>query len=360
MALHSEIKERISHLHPETGWVVDSPGDVPGARIRVRSEAKIDTNVLITNEMFAPNYRGGWNNITGMQESELQGFERGYVFTVKSRQTPQGTFWRIEPMRYVDSGVVERFLVGLTVCDAETLQPIAVELIADAFSLPHEQYGVFASRVAQANGQLVEAQADTQAMAAKYTQLTNLISEMERLCVMSRGVIDQIAGGVTTQAPDINDRSAQMRQLRQRGIDLAKEIKAEHVNVEKSGASLEFVAWSQKLVEATETAVTILDRLHQEHHSYENQALERIKSNITIAGPDTGPLSVRYLMIPVFEYFTRLGYDCRLVENGINLTLGEHVVELTASPRIVTVGRGGQDLGAASGSPAATRGEREL
>lgn len=355
MGLHIKEDRSVKYYSQDHGW---SDHETSDTKLRLVSVSRAQHQSYVDNQMSRPNPRGGWTEVTGEEEYRLQGYERGYVFQIKPRRGAQGTFAEIHPMRYVDDEMVAELLQGLKLHDAD-LREVDPALITTVFCLTGADMQVFSQRVQQFGGTITEAQADVHGMYNAAQRMYAIAHEMNELCRTSRAVIEQVAQGVNTEAPSISDRCRTAQSLRDQATELLKDIRDEYVALERSGEQAEALAYGQKYVENSEKWMTHIDRLHQEHKSYEVQAVQRIKDSITLPAPDAGSASRRYLMMPLVNYYTQQGYDARITEEGMVLRLGEFVVELTDRPRIISP-ETQQQADVSFGRGEVQRGQREL
>lgn len=332
--MSSAVSEKrvVRYYSQDHGWSENEHSDT---KFRMVSVCRERHHALVENQLWAPNPRGGWTEVTGDDEARLQGFERGFVFETKPRRSEAGTFLEIRPMRYLDSDMVQHLLQGIQLFDAD-LRPAEPAVLNEVFCLGTAEAQTFMARVHQLGGQITEAQADVQGMYAKASRIHAISTELAELCRMSRAVIDQVASGVHTEAPSISERCRAAAMLREQAVELLKDLRDEYAMLERNADQLELRAHGQAYIENSETWVTHIERLAQEHKSYEVQAVQRIKANISLPVPDAGSASRRYLMMPLVQYYTNAGYDARLTEEGMILRLGDHVIELTDRPRIIS------------------------
>jgi hypothetical protein len=353
-------KRRTLFLDPRLGWTEQ---ETPDARLRLQSLWRSQSSVYVENKLQALYDRGGWNDVGPSQLPTLGGQEQGLVFTTKPRQGDTQAFVEVTCVRFVDEHMQEMLLDGLTLYDTDLRPLSAAKMAADRFCLPSTQIETFTARVRARNGQLSEGTADLQAMYHKAAvRMPQIVQELERLCEMSRAVIDQVAEGrVQTEVPSISERCRSTHQLREQAAAIVTELRDEHMTLERNVGQVEFQGHAAAYVAHAEEWMQRVEQLHREHTSYEVQARMRIQESLsqTLQGAESPATTRRYLLMPVVEYYTEMGYDCRLTNDGMKIVIGETTVELSERPTV----RSPDQQSAAeqmTGRQTAERGQRQL
>lgn len=335
MARHQEPDNRQSKFFSlRHGWVDKLTDDT---KIKMDSVARKSWDVIVENQLWVPNPRGGWAEVPASSEAQLGPVERGLIFQQRSRRTPEGHFVEFTSLRYLDPHMVDTLFEGLATFDFD-LKPLANPTLAiNHFCLGNRDAELFMNRVQSIGGQIAEAHVDLAGMERLVLRLSEIGRAMGQMCEESRAIIDQIRDqGIKTEAQSISDRVRDAARLRSEAVELRKEIQSEYTALEDSEDRVAAQGKGYAFVQAAEQWIQHIDMLHAEHRQYEVQAIELIKKDVHVTGPDSSTVSRRYLLMDVVEYYTRMGFDARMIDGGMVLRIDDHVVELTDQPRVIT------------------------
>lgn len=329
-------KRQVLFLDPRLGW---TETETPEARLRMRSKWRSQASVFVENELQVQYERGGWNDVSSAQLAQMTGHDQGWSFTMRPRQGETQPFVEITSARYVDAAMAEALLRGIELFDAD-LKPLgSPQLAADRFCIPSVQAQTFIDRVKSRNGSVSEAQADLHDMHHKATaRMPQIAQELEALCKASREVIDQVAGGVQTEVPSIQERCRTAHQLREQATGLLAKLRDEQAAADRNAGQVEFQGHAAAYVQHAEQWMQRVEQLHREHMSYEVQAKMRAQASLSQSLPEVSSPSSqrRYLLMPVVEYYTDLGLDARLTKDGMVLAMDGVVIELGETPTVRT------------------------
>lgn len=338
--MHIDERREVWYFDPRVGgW---APQETPDAKYRLTCVARLSTQV--DNEFAARQARGGWEALPREQEIALPGVERGLIFTCKPRQSDQGSFLQVTSKRFVDKDMTKSLLEGLTLYDLDLAPYPDPEQAVNVFCLTHADAEIFKERVRARTGLLEEESADLQAMYHSVNRLVGVYRELERLCQMSRAVVDKmVEDGLVNEAPSISERSKSAHLIREQATQLVQGIRDEELALENAVGQVEQLAWAKACRERAEDLLTAIERLYREHKSYEIQAVSRLKDPLSEKLPmiDSPPAQRRFLMTAVAEYYADKGTDCRLTEDGMVVRVGDTVIEFGAN---ITVTRDGEHV----------------
>jgi hypothetical protein len=335
--MSSDVNERRStlFLDPVSGRWVETENE--NSRFKLSSLWRMPKpRGIVENQIYERFDRGGWQEMNPSSESQLSGAEQGYAFQSKPRVGDDGHYFEITSVRYVDQNM-KPLLEGIPILDTD-LKPLAggPMMAVNVFCIPGSQMPTFVQRVQERGGVINESQADLHVMYAKLQRLSDIATELESLCTQSRSVIDQVAEGVTTEVPSITERCKRAHSLREEASRINRSILEEGAAVNKHVGQVEAQAQAEAYSEHAARFLEHIEKLHREHTSYEAQAKLRTKQSIsqTLPGVDSPASTTRYLLMDVVEFYTELGYDCRLTADGMVLRLGDTIVELADKPSV--------------------------
>lgn len=354
-------KRRTLYWDPRAGVWTET--QTPDCKIRVQSLWRSQTDIHVENSLERSFERGGWPTLSASDRATLPAPEQGLVFTVKPRVGEAETYVEVTSILFIDDGLANTFLDGLTLYDVD-LQPLASATAAsDRFCLTTNHAEIFIQRVRSRGGQINEAQADLHLMYGKLTRLSQIAQELDRLVGMSRQVVDDVADKKPqTEVHTINERSAAAHRLREHATNILNQLRDEKAAADRQVGQIEQQGAAAAYVENAEQWMKRIEQLHREQISYEVQARARtqkaIAQQLTVA---EHPASTRInLFIPVVEYYTELGFDCRLTKDGMVIHVGDTTVELGEKP-IVSSASGAQTMAdPAVGRRTAERTQRDL
>lgn len=336
MATHLQKHHRVLYFNPRSGsW---SEQEVPDAKYRLSCSAAVEHYKVVENRLAIRNPRGGFDDLNPSEIERLPGDEQGFVFTVRPRQGKDRSFIEVRSARFIDDEFAENMLDGLSLHDLD-LKPVADHrAIVDAFCLPAEEREVLYKRIQARGGQVEEAQADLNNMYESLKRLKEHRGELERMCAISRQVIDQMAEGIGTEAPSISKRCVAARLIREQANKLVQQIQDEQLALEKEAGMVQQKAWARACLKRAQEFSVEIEKLYKEHRSYETQAIIRTQETLekSLPGAESPAATRRYMMIPLVEYYTDLGYDCRLTDDGMVLVLGDAIIELSDKPSVRT------------------------
>lgn len=362
MGFAENQRQRTMYWSRSAGW---TPDEVSDSEFQLVAAAVTEESSDVHNELRVREERGGWNPLSLDEEVRLPGVKRGLVFTCKPRRGDTQDFMEVVSFRFIDREMVTELLHGLHVFSVD-LEPMAnPEMAIDRFCIPLMEAATFTERVTALQGVVQEAQADLQAMHSQLVKLSELAEELKRLCAVSRGVIDKVAEGIQSEAPSINERSVTTHLIKEQAVEMVTQIRDELLTLEQKPGQVDQKAWAQACAQRAEEFLTLIAELHKEHKSYEVQAITRLEETFAKGLPSAEAPAVtrRVLLLPVVEFYTELGFDCRLTEQGMIAQAEDGtVVELTDRIRIV-----GADSGQAQsaervllGNRSAERTQRQL
>lgn len=334
----AEVNEerRTLFFDPQLGW---TEHETPDARLKISSLWRTpEVRTIVENQLYTRFDRGGWQDIGPNDEVQLPGRERGFEFECKPRMGEAGSFVEIHSVRFVDQGM-KPLLEGIPLFDLN-LKPIKPPMAVGAFCIPASHMPAFQQRVAEQGGRIQEGQAELQAMHAKLGRMSAISSELEVLCAESRAVIDQVAGGMATEVPSISERCTRANSLYGEAGRLNREIQEENMAAQQTQAALEAKAHAEAYADNSTQWMGRIERLHREHVSYETQAKLRTKQSISqsLPGVEFPASTARSMMVDVAEFYTEQGYDARLTNSGMVITLGDTIIELGEKPSVRQAG----------------------
>ena len=168
--------------------------------------------------------------------------------------------------------------------------------------------------------------------------MPQIAQELEVLCAQSREVIAQIAQGVQTEAPSVGERCQSAHRLREQAASIISELKDEQMAADRNPGQVEYQGHAAAYVQHAEAWMKTIEKLHKEHMSYEAQQKMRIQESLSksLPGAESPATTRRYLLSPVVEYYTEMGYDCQLTEEGMKIVVGDMTVELSDRPVVRT------------------------
>lgn len=351
---------RVLYLDPRLGW---TETETPDARMKMASLRRVQTTGIVENTIMRKVERGGWQELNPSDIAQLSGAEQGYQFELRPRQGKEGQFVEVTCARFVDPEMAKELLQGIPLYDLELNQKKSPTFAINQFCIPFTHSHTLTQRIQAKGGIITEGQADLQVMYGQLERIGQIVKDMEVLCSQSRAVIDRIVNqGVGTDAPEIDARCDQASLLREEAAKLLALMEDAKLSVAKNVGKTEAEAHANAYVEHAQQNMQIIEQLHRENMSYKVQARMRVEKSLSQSLPgftEGATVARRYLLMPVVEYYTDLGFDCRMIENGMILRIGDTVVELSDKPSIRGVG-GESTAEQVLGRQTAERTQREL
>lgn len=322
------------HFSPTESWVEAPrmPQDQP--KYRLTATANSEIYVVVNNALEVVNPRGGWETAGPDLLSTLPGVEKGYSFEIKPVQTDKGSFVRIESKRFLDEQMLKTVCEDLHIFDQQGEIMQEPQMAKNVFLLTRQHADVFFARVKNIGGKIEEASADIQAVYDSLIKLQKIYQDMDSICTLFRGIMDRTAEGVPKEAPAISERMNQAHYLRDQASDIIAFIRSEKMTIDQQPGQMELKSYAAAYLENAEEWFKAIDKLHREQKSYEIQMVTRTKELVSKNLPqaDNPAVTRRYLFIPVVEYYTSLGFDCRLTADGMIIRDGDTTIKLGEKP----------------------------
>lgn len=332
---HLEEVRKVYYLNPQQGWIEQETDD---AKYRLTASSRTTVFTKIENELEVRNPRGGWDEVTADMETNMPATERGYVFVLKPRQSPEGSFIEITSKRFVDEEMVTSLFDSFPLFDRDLKPIVNPALAVDTICIPSNYLDAFKERANARAMKLNEGQADLHTMYAMVTQIISIREEMERLCAISRQTLNNLAqNNNATEIPALSDRARQAHNMLDQAASIVEKIKTEKLTLDSNPGQLEHKAYGSTYLNNAESQLQEIDKLYREHKSYEIQAVSRMESDLSRSLPSTDfpASSRRQLMLHVVEYYTEMGFDCLLSDDGMTIHLEDGVIELSDKPKII-------------------------
>ena len=357
---------RTLFLDPQLGWTTE---ETPQAEYKLDCMRKINVSGIVENVLMEKQTREtgqfvGWRALNPSELTGLTGVIQGYQFQVKPRQGKEGQFLEIQSARFIDKDMYEGIFQDIPLYNADLKKVPSYQVLRNIFCIPVTHVAEFQQRVAAKQGVIAEGQADLQIMYSQMTRVAQIAKDMESLCAQSRAIVENIATtGVQTAATEIDACNNQASMLREEAAKIIGDLEDGKMAVERSTSKVEAEAHAEAYLEHAKAQLDIVEQLHREHTSYKIQAKMLTKSTISQSLPsfaEGATVARRYLLMPVVEYYTELGYDFRMIENGMIIKIGDTIVELSDKP---TIRKAGGEAGSADqmlGKQTAERTQREL
>jgi hypothetical protein len=353
-------------LDPHLGW---TENETPQAEYKLDCLRRVTISGIVENTLMRKQTREtgqfvGWQPLNPSDLVELSGDKQGYQFQVKPRQGKQGQFLEVHSARFVDPDMWKEILQGIPLYDLDLKEVPNVSAIINSFCIPVTHVAEFQQRVAAKRGVILEGQADLQIMYSQMERVTQIAKDMESLCSQSRAIVENIANtGVQTAATEIDARNNQASMLREEAARLVGELEDGRLAVEQGMGRTEAEAHAEAYVDHAKAQLDIVEQLHREHTSYKIQAKLLTKNTISQSLPgfaEGATVARRYLLMPVVEYYTELGFDFRMIENGMIIKIGDTIVELSDKPIIRKAGGEAGSADQMLGKQSGERTQREL